>query len=129
MLGKRKRATQVVSRREQSAENDEGSATPLIDSYAIFRQHFEATFAPLPEQQPDKDRLQDEYDEDDSGTESEVSEWSGLSESDNDLPVVEVEEPALAEGGTGDQFHRARQKAFMVRLFRLTSLHAYTDSG
>jgi len=127
MLGKRKRDTRIVSRRNTEAEQYESNATLAVDSNDIFRRHFEATFTPLPESQPDQDTDGEKDDGDDSNAESEVSEWSGLSESGGDLPVVEVVNHAIAESGIDDEVHRARLKAFMVRLSRLTELRGYAD--
>jgi len=120
MLGKRKRETQVVSRRNQEIGQPKSSATPAMDSSDIFRRHFEASFAPLPEHMVSKGVEDSEEDVDLSEDGSEVSEWSGLSEPNGDLPVVEVVDHAIAESGIDDEMHRARQKAFMVRLSRLT---------
>jgi len=119
MLGKRKRHTQIVSRRSTEAEQYERNATSTVAPNDIFRRHFEATFTPLPESQPDQDADEEEADEDGSDPESEVSHWSGLSESGGDVPVVEVVDHAIAENGIADEVHRARLKAFMVRLSRL----------
>lgn len=118
MLGKRKRETQVVSKRNQEIGEQESNATPTIDSSDIFRRHFEASFAPLPEQRVSEGVDDSKEDVEFSEQESGVSEWSGLSESDSDLPVVEVVDHAIAESGIDDEIHRARQKAFMVRLSR-----------
>ncbi|KAK5942027.1 pre-rRNA processing and 40S ribosomal subunit assembly [Knufia obscura] len=122
MLGKRKRDTRVVSKRGSEEEKYESNATSTMDVNDIFRRHFEASFAPLPEQESDQDIDEESDGEDGSDAESEVSDWSGLSESDHDIPVVEVVDHAVAENGDGDEFHRARLKAFMVRPSRLTNL-------
>lgn len=121
MLGKRKRDTRVVSKRGNEEEKYESNATSTINVNDIFRRHFEASFAPLPEQESDQDVDEESDGEDGSDAESEVSHWSGLSESDHDIPVVEVVDHAVAENGDGDEFHRARLKAFMVRPSRLTN--------
>jgi len=118
MLGKRKRETQVVTKRKQEIGEQESNATPTRDSSDIFRRHFEASFAPLPAQTVSDGVDDSEEDVEFSERESEVSEWSGLSESDTDLPVVEVVDHAIGESGIDDEIHRARQKAFMVRLSR-----------
>lgn len=118
MLGKRKRGTKVVSKRNNGAEVYTSEAYTTINSnHDIFRQHFEATFAPLPEQQEGEDTSEGSEVNLGSETESEVSEWSGLSESSKQLPVVEIVDYAITDGSGNDEFHRARQKAFMVRLF------------
>lgn len=122
-LGKRKRDTQVVSRTTAAPHPHESHAQDSVDSTDIFRRHFEAAFAPLPDKTDDKEEADSEESSEElseySHAESEVSEWSGLSESGNDSPVVEVIDHTVAQNGEDDEFHRARQKAFMVRPCRL----------
>lgn len=114
MLGKRKRDTQIVSKTKDVASADNTSPSVNSDAGDVFRRHFEAMFAPLPEPTPEKVL---ESDQEESEGASEVSEWSGLSQFDNDLPVVEVVDYGTAQNEHDvDEFHRARQKAFMVRL-------------
>lgn len=121
MLGKRKRDTQIVSKRKPEPNVEATQPGANIDAGDIFRRHFEATFAPLPESESD-DEIEIAGVEDEGSDEaSEVSDWSGLSQSEDDMPVVEVVDYATAQNGhDADEFHRARQKAFMVRLPRLT---------
>lgn len=128
MLGKRKRDTQVVARRPDEADSSESQSSTNIDASVIFRNHFETTFAPLPEEDSDDNSGDQEDSDDSSGAESDVSVWSGLSEASEDVPVVEVVDHAIAENGIDHEFHRARQKAFMVRPPRLTHiLEWFTD--
>lgn len=123
MLGKRKRDTQVVSRIRNDAHNHQSQSSATTDASEIFRKHFEATFAPLPEQNDDDNDVSKESDIDASDAESEVSAWSGLSESSVHTPLVEVVDYTSIDNAAGDEFHRARQKAFMVRPFRLMTQH------
>lgn len=117
MLGKRKRDTQVVSRSKNGSNASSSPPLANIDAGDVFRRHFEAMFIPLPESKSEQTMESEDEQSDDA---SEVSEWSGLSESDNDLPIVEVVDYATVQNGEdSDEFHRARQKAFMVRLARL----------
>lgn len=125
MLGKRKRETQVISRTRDEAESEASHKGATVNTNDIFRKHFEATFAPLPEEDTCQSNDENEDELDDSGAESEVSVWSGLSETRDDPLVVEVVDHALAKNGDGDEFHRARQKAFMVRLSCPTNLRGH----
>lgn len=119
MLGKRKRDTLVVSRTQSEADTHSSSPSANRDAGDIFRRHFEATFAPLPESKLEEVVESDE-EEEGSDDASEVSEWSGLSQSDNEESIVEVVDYTTTQNGhDSDEFHRARQKAFMVRLYRL----------
>ena len=115
MLGKRKRETRVVSRREKPTK--EPRSIPDLNS--IFRKHFEESFAPLPETSSNLDEHIDERvdSSEDSIEDSEVSDWSGLSDSDNDQVVVEVIDHTLPQND--HEIDRAQKKAFMVRLTRL----------
>lgn len=115
MLGKRKRDVQVVSSSKDEAFNYHSRSSTNLDASDIFRKHFEATFAPLPEKSSDEAESSDEEDPDASEAESEVSAWSGLSKSSDHIPVVEVVDYTSTDTGADDEFHRARQKAFMVR--------------
>ncbi|KAK5098738.1 pre-rRNA processing and 40S ribosomal subunit assembly [Lithohypha guttulata] len=113
MLGKRKRETQVVSRTRDEAESEASHQGASVNINDIFRKHFEATFSPLPEEDTCQGGDEDEDELDDSDAESEVSVWSGLSETRDDPLVVEVVDYAIAKHGDSNEFHRARQKAFM----------------
>lgn len=123
MLGKRKRDTQVVSRRKVDAVESESTAKPITNTNEIFRQYFEAQFAPLPEQQNSDISSRDEHESEaeDSASEdgSETSEWSGISDATRSQPVAVVEVNVIDHSSKlpeeDDEFHRARQKAFMVR--------------
>jgi len=117
MLGKRKRDTKVVSRRNGDANvYSSETHTTINPNHDIFRRHFEAAFAPLPDQLEDEESTEGGEDILDSEAESEVSVWSGLSESGKHAPVVEVIDHTTTGENESDEFHRARQKAFMVRL-------------
>lgn len=122
MLGKRKRDTQVVSRRKIHAEDHERTTEPVTNTNDIFRQYFEAQFEPLPEQQESDSTAEEENASEDgdivSEVDSDTSEWSGISETINIEPVAVVEvkviDHTVKPPDEDDEFHRARQKAFMV---------------
>ena len=119
MLGKRKRVVPRATKRQHEAENKE-EERDREDLNNLLRQHFEATFEPLPaalgRQTVDTEATANVDD-----TESEVSEWSGLSESSKDtFSTVEVVDHALVENGNIDRNNRVRQRAFMVRPLRLS---------
>lgn len=117
MLGKRKRETQVVSKPRIAGESHEGAVTPPVNTNDIFRQYFEAQFAPLPEQPAADVTNEEEDDSDVSGDESNASEWSGISDTEERITVVEVIDHVSNKADEDDEFHRARQKAFMVSAF------------
>ena len=129
MLGKRKRDTQIVPRRRNSHNELFASTSANADAASILRHHFETTFAPLSDlaTEQSSDELSDDTDNNsDSDQESdaatEVSDWSGLSGSDNEVPIVEVVDHTISLNGADhadDEEYRARQKAFMVRLFNM----------
>ena len=109
-----------MSRNKEVDQEHTSHAHEPLNASDIFRRHFEAAFTPLPETENDKennDVVNDDMTEA-SDTGSEVSQWSGLSESGEDPPIVEVVDHAVAGNGNVDEFHRARLKAFMVRPFR-----------
>lgn len=118
MLGKRKRDTQVVSKPKIAGENHESAAAPAANTNDIFRQYFEAQFAPLPEQSAVDATEEDEDDSEGSGDESNASEWSGISDTEERITVVEVIDHLSRTPDEDDEFHRARQKAFMVSAFQ-----------
>lgn len=121
MLGKRKRDTQVVSKPKFVGENHDSAATPAVTTNDIFRQYFEAQFAPLPEQPAVEATDESEVESDGSGDESDVSEWSGIPDTEERVTVVEVIDHVSNKADEDDEFHRARQKAFMVSMFRFQS--------
>lgn len=118
MLGKRKRDTQVVSKPKIAGKTHESAVIPPVNTNDIFRQYFEAQFAPLPEQ-PAVGITEDDGDDSDvSGDESNGSEWSGISDTEERVTVVEVIDHVSNKADEDDEFHRARQKAFMVSNFQ-----------
>lgn len=124
MLGKRKRDLKVVSKPIPNIEPPV-AASPETDesTQSIFRRHFEAIFEPLPEQTKSLDNVKDSDLDDISDARSEVSEWSGLSETSIQPPVIEVVNETILEEDSDAEFHRARQKAFMVRRFYTLPAH------
>ena len=110
VLGKRKR-------RDQITESDGTNATdhsPSTDAnlQALFRQHFEAKFKPLPQvfqnalQQPQPYLI-------DSEELSNESDWSGLSDGEDDNGV-EVIEHTNSTGARRIEVPRDEVKTFMV---------------
>lgn len=113
MLGKRKRDIEVVPRRKNENENLDETKSTTIDSNEVFRRHFEAQFGPLAEQDTGDDTDATQEDGDNSEGESDGSEWSGISGA-NEPIMVEVVDSVSTSANKEDEFHRARQKAFMV---------------
>lgn len=117
MFGKRKRETVVVAADSQRSGEHKVTQGELScnDPYEAFRRHFETAFTPLPEirspVQGDEASLNAESESD----ESEVSEWSGFSEVNKDIPPVLVVEHATT-GSSQDvnAIDHHFQKAFMV---------------
>lgn len=103
-------------------EDHEHTTELLTNTNDIFRQYFEAQFEPLPEQQEsDSTAEEEDVSEDEdivSENDSDTSEWSGISETINTEPVAAVEVKVIDHTSKppdeDDEFHHARQKAFMV---------------
>lgn len=89
MLGKRKRETIKVSKRQVEADNNQEateSDSEELDAQEIFRRHFEAQYAPLPVA-PKKAKAAQQTAED--GSEDE-SDWDGISDvEDGGVQVIE----------------------------------------
>ena len=108
-LGKRKRVTRAELEqpsRSPSPSSASGDDSGAEDLQAIFRRAFEAKFKPLPVE-PKKPKIeeppvQEEPDE-------EESDWSGISDSENGVQVVEYQDPRREL----DETERAEMKAFM----------------
>lgn len=119
MLGKRKREVNVVSRSKIDSEDSKFQGSATTDLTDIFRQYFEARFAPLPNQHVDVGAGEGDEDSEEnnagSETESNASEWSGISTTEEPVTVIEVVDHASRTVAEDDEIHRARQKAFMVR--------------
>ena len=108
MLGKRKRrvAEPTENKRRESSEGSERPESPELDAQEIFRRHFEAQFAPLPEV-PKPTVLEEE-----SEAESEEEdEWGGLSEEEMD--GVQVVQHTNAESRMA-AMSKEELKKFMV---------------
>ncbi|KNG52587.1 hypothetical protein TW65_00189 [Stemphylium lycopersici] len=115
-LGKRKRVTRAEleqpsrSPSPSSGSDDESEGEHL---QAIFRRAFEAKFKPLPTE-PKKPRIeetmvQEEEEEEEEAEEEEGSDWSGISDAENDVQVIEYHDPRREL----DDAERAAKKAFM----------------
>ncbi|EMD92654.1 hypothetical protein COCC4DRAFT_190071 [Bipolaris maydis ATCC 48331] len=110
-LGKRKRVTRAELERESrspspsSGSSDDSGAEDL---QAVFRRAFEAKFKPLPTE-PKKPKIEaipiQEHEEEDE----EESDWSGISDQENDVEVIEYHDPHREL----DDTERAEMKAFM----------------
>ena len=108
-LGKRKRVTRAELEqpsRSPSPSSASGDDSGAEDLQAIFRRAFEAKFKPLPVE-PKKPKIeeppvQEEPDE-------EESDWSGISDNENGVQVVEYQDPRREL----DETERAEMKAFM----------------
>lgn len=89
MLGKRKRETIKVSKKQVEAENSQeaiGSDSEELDVQEIFRRHFEARYAPLPIA-PKKVKAVEQTAEENS---EEASDWDGISNAeDGGVQVIE----------------------------------------
>ena len=124
MIGKRKRESVVVRKTSQSVKRDE-----LDGAYDVLRQHFEATFEPIP--QPNPVSITDDVEEDASEEASQHSDWSGLSDDGEDTPSVQVVEHAQAEVSAANSSRATEFKAFMVgpppHGFQIKSLNSPTE--
>lgn len=123
MLGKRKRDTQVVSREKAGSEDHDSMTGRTANTNDVFRQYFEAQFAPLPEQHNASSVEESEDESVVSENESDISEWSGISDTGDPVAVVEVVDHVSKSTDEKDEFHRARQKAFMVGKHEIMMKH------
>ncbi|KAH8176163.1 hypothetical protein LIA77_04581 [Sarocladium implicatum] len=101
VLGKRKaRAAEAELSRKSSGPATGDDAQSVQD---IFRRHFEAQFAPLPESSSTRAQRDAESEEDDeSGSDEEDEAWGGLSDGDEDDGVDENEEEDNDESDGGE---------------------------
>ncbi|KAF2824077.1 hypothetical protein CC86DRAFT_297761 [Ophiobolus disseminans] len=109
-LGKRKR----ISRKDlewpspsPSLSSDSGDCEGE-DVQAIFRRAFEGKFKPLPTEHK-KPKIEDKEVVQDKETEDDDSDWSGLSDEEDEVEVVEFKDARLDP----DEDSRAEMKAFM----------------
>lgn len=111
-LGKRKRVTRAELEQESrspSPSSGSGDDSGAEDLQAVFRRAFEAKFKPLPTE-PKKPKIEDiPVQEDEEEEDEEESNWSGISDHENDVEVVEYHDPHREL----DDTERAEMKAFM----------------
>jgi hypothetical protein len=111
MIGKRKRATEVVKRVEKASP---GKAGPTNDQ-DLFRQYFETRFEPLPEVSKRSNLVDVLIDGDTESDNTDTSDWGGLSDQETSPPIE------IIEYGVNDESLRANDdlqhaKAFMVSI-------------
>ena len=122
MLGKRKRRV-AESTENKKRERTEGSESPELDAQEIFRRHFEAQFAPLPEV-PKSTIL--EEDSEDGSEEEEEEEWDGIS--DEEVNGVQVVQHTNAESRMA-AMSKEQLKAFMVRTSSTFVAYQHANMG
>ncbi|CBY00790.1 hypothetical protein IAQ61_011698 [Plenodomus lingam] len=109
-LGKRKRVTRAeleqpsLSPTPSSNSEDSGAE----DLQAAFRRAFEAKFKPLPSG-PKKPKIEEVLAQEEEEEDGEETDWSGISEGENDVQVIEYTDTKRERDGT----ERALKKAFM----------------
>jgi len=101
-LGKRKRRADINDSQPESSASDENART-------LFQRAFEAKFMPLPKIFQLVKPLED-IEDDSLGDDGEDSDWSGLSQSGNDVEVVDHDSARDED----DAARRKEMKAFMV---------------
>jgi hypothetical protein len=108
-LGKRKRVSrEELQRPSQSSSPSSGSAnSDAEDLQAIFRRAFEAKFKPLPKE-PKKQKIVEALEEEKQEQEEE-SDWSGISDEEDDVQVIEHTDSWLDLDDTS----KAEMRAFM----------------
>lgn len=135
-------AMAILGKRKAEAE-------PLIsqeDAAAIFRRHFEAEFAPLPEAEAAKskfkkakhegssDDIESEEDEDNNNSHGDDGEWSGLSDEDSvteeeHSPTIQVVDHSNKQPPKPAAMSKRELKAFMVRIASYRSLQDMALTG
>ncbi|USP78552.1 hypothetical protein yc1106_05826 [Curvularia clavata] len=111
-LGKRKRVTRAELEqpsRSPSPSSGSGDDSEKEDLQAIFRRAFEAKFKPLPTE-PKKPKIEETPVQKDE-PEEEESDWSGISDDENQVEVIEYHDPRREVDDAGNE--RAEMKAFM----------------
>lgn len=123
MIGKRKRESAARAPFRASPEVFEADNGDDTQSHDIFRKHFEAKFKALPFSTESVVNDAEGSETEDGGTSDGHSDWEGLSDAEDDPPVVEVVHVAneLQDHEVAD---KARAKAFMVRC-----ISSYFNSG
>lgn len=123
MLGKRKRDTVRVSKKQIESQNEQPSSeseSEALDAQEIFRRHFEAQFAPLPvvakKGKVGKVEAEEESEEGSEGELEGESDWDGISEEeDNGVQVVEHTDAQSRMAAMSKE----ELKSFMVMLIAL----------
>jgi hypothetical protein len=108
-LGKRKRVTRAELEqpsRSPSPSSDSGGDSGAENLQAIFRRAFEAKFKPLPVE-PKKPKIEETHVQEEP--EEEETDWSGISDNENGVEVIEYQDPRREL----DESERAEMKAFM----------------
>jgi hypothetical protein len=111
-LGKRKRVTRAELEQPSRSPSPSSDASDAgeEDLQAIFQRAFEAKFKPLPAE-PKKPKIEKVEVEEDDGADEEESDWSGISDAEEDS--VQVIEYKDARRTRDDDAERAEMKAFM----------------
>ncbi len=110
MLGKRKRETVRVSKRELQVEKNSVSKSPSeseIDAQEIFRRYFEAQYAPLPTVAKKAETVKPDL----RAQSEEDTDWDGISDDEKD--GVQVIEHTDAQSRMA-VMSKEELKAFMV---------------
>jgi hypothetical protein len=132
VLGKRKAEPEPVISEEDAA--------------AIFRRHFEAQFAPLPEAEAAKSKfektkheknsndIESEEEEEDTDSSRDDDEWGGLSNDDSiqeeeENPTIEVVDHSSKQPPKPAAMSKRELKAFMVCITSYRSLHNIALTG
>lgn len=122
---------------------------PLIseeDAAAIFRRHFEAEFAPLPEAEAAKSKfkktkhegnsndIESEEEEENNDSNGDDGEWAGLSDEDSvteeeENPTIQVVDHSSKQPPKPAAMSKRELKAFMVCIASYRSLHNMALTG
>lgn len=112
-LGKRKRVTRAeLEQASRSPSPSSGSSNDSEgeDLQAVFRRAFEAKFKPLPTESK-KPKIEESLVQQENESEEEDSDWSGISDDENQVEVIEYHDPRREVDDAGNE--RAEMKAFM----------------
>ncbi|KAF2026055.1 hypothetical protein EK21DRAFT_74974 [Setomelanomma holmii] len=107
-LGKRKRISREELKRQSrsSSLSSDSNDSDREDLQAIFRRAFEAKFKPLPVEAKKQKIEEEELKEEEEG---EDSDWSGISDDEDDVEVIEYHDSRLDT----DENSKAEMRAFM----------------